>query len=29
MCVKTKVRLLFVSFSGTDYTENTDFTEKE
>ena len=25
MCVKTKIRLLFVSFLGTDYAENTDF----
>ena len=28
MCVKTKIRLLFVSFLGTDYTENTDELEK-
>ena len=28
MCVKTKIRLLFVSFLDTDYTENMDFTKK-
>ena len=27
ICVKAKIRLLSVSFLGTDYAENTDFTD--